>query len=195
MKVFYLIRHGQKRENILNPELTELGHTQAQKTGVYLRQFPISKIIASPALRTQQTARHITDALTVPFSTDARLKERIHWEETNNAPREVFEAEWGKTSIDRDLIPQWGDSSREKGRKMEQVMHELEGSADENIALISHGGAILDFLRNVFDEKLLTSVKLQDKNDFHLHECSITQVILDKQKFVLQKLHFTDHLA
>lgn len=63
MTTIYLIRHGQKQSHVGDPGLTDIGLKQAQQTGEYLSQFPISKIVSSPFKRTVETAEQIACAL------------------------------------------------------------------------------------------------------------------------------------
>lgn len=63
MTTIYLIRHGQKLPHAGNPGLTKIGLKQAKETGKYLKQFPITKIIASPYKRTVETAEQICNVL------------------------------------------------------------------------------------------------------------------------------------
>lgn len=79
---FYFVRHG---ETILNARhirqgegggLSEKGRQQADRTGKFLSQFPITKIIASPFERTRETAGIINRYLKVPTSYTPLLGER-----------------------------------------------------------------------------------------------------------------------
>ena len=79
MKTIYLVRHGQKQSHAGDPGLTEVGVQQAQETGTYLKQFPITKIISSPFKRTVETAFHIGQALDLEHHIDSLLEERMNW--------------------------------------------------------------------------------------------------------------------
>ena len=77
-----LARHGQATSGpdhrwTAEDPLTELGLRQAQDLGraVATRSPRPDRIVASPAVRAQQTAQACADALGLPIETDARLME------------------------------------------------------------------------------------------------------------------------
>jgi broad specificity phosphatase PhoE len=80
MLTFYLVRHGTKEAVPFDPPLTKIGIKQAETTADHLKHVPFKKIVASPKLRTKQTAEIIAkqQALSVEF--DQRLIERLEWE-------------------------------------------------------------------------------------------------------------------
>lgn len=196
MLTLYLIRHGQKQKTLPDPELTDLGHAQAEKTGNFLVSKKISKIFASPMVRTQQTASHIAKNLGLSFHTDPRLKERMDYQDYKEATMDSFIQEWIKATEDREYVPKWGDSSIQTGRRVQQLIEEIDDSMDVHIALVTHGGAIADFLKNNFDIDFLTE-KMKDillDKDFDIKECSITTVKKDKNGYSLIDCHCTTHL-
>ncbi|MFA6278568.1 MAG: histidine phosphatase family protein [Candidatus Paceibacterota bacterium] len=86
---FYFVRHG---ETILNAKhirqgeeggLSESGRDQAERVGVYLADFPITRIIASNYPRAQETAMIINKHLDVPVVYSALFGERRN-------PREII---------------------------------------------------------------------------------------------------------
>lgn len=195
MSTFYFVRHGNKQENISNPQLTEIGHEQAQKTAEFLKQFPITQIIASPLSRTQQTAQHIAQTLSLLVKTDPRLQERME-RQPNDVPQKEFFAEWLETTHNRDFSPRWGDSSRKTGERVEQIIQEIGQSSDKHVVLVTHGGTTIDFLRNVFDENHLIQLlkEFPEGQDYVVNECSVTQVKLENGAYTLIDLHHISHL-
>lgn len=83
--VLYLVRHGEAEHNVLRvgsslPEiterhLTERGKEQIRAAAELLAEQPIDAIIASPLVRTQETAAIISEKTGVPVQTDDRLHE------------------------------------------------------------------------------------------------------------------------
>ena len=78
-------RHGQtapNREGLVlgraDPDLTEEGHQQAARLAAALAGEPVRAILASPLLRTRQTADAIGEACGLPVVLDDRLIE-IDW--------------------------------------------------------------------------------------------------------------------
>lgn len=194
MTTLYLIRHGQKQSHAGDPGLTNEGIIQAQQTGRYLRQFPITKIISSPFLRTVETARYIAVELGLDHLLHDALAERMNWNDPE-VTRQQFLQEWIKATQDREYIPQYGDSSRSTGRKIEHLIREV-AAPNEHIVLVSHGGAIVDYLRNIVGDESLSVLRTQyeEGEDYQMMNCAINQVILSDPPG-LKLLNFIGHLA
>lgn len=191
----YLIRHGQKEDLPSNPNLTPLGYKQAEETGKYLAKFPITKVIASPLNRTVQTAEVITKELKLNFELDSNLVERMEWPK-ENIPRRDFTAEWVKATHQRDYQPKYGDSSLATGKRLEKVISNLD-PIHQHVVLVTHGGAIFDYLRNVFNDEILKDLVIYYDgigNDYQMKNCAINQVEIT-DSISLKKLNFTDHLS
>ncbi len=195
MTTFTLIRHGDKHFSPMDPGLNELGHEQARRTAQHLVSQPIQKIIASPLRRTQETAGYIAEALNLPIHTDSRLRERINWGDRPGQTRDDFIQTWIQTSKDRDFVPLGGQSSRQAGNSFLAVITEHVSAPEEHILLVSHGGIISDFLRNIFTEEQLQPMlkKFPNELDYEIKECSITQVSVDIE-FQLLRSNSIDHL-
>ncbi len=193
----YLVRHGEKEATKNNPGLTTNGVTQAKKTAQYLAQFPITKIIASPYLRTQQTAEHIAQHLNLPIATDDRLRERMDFQEFLGDRAEFF-VEWSKATHERLYEPVSGRSSEETARQVIALLDELESESDQHshIALVTHGGTIADFLRSIFDEQIVFPLRytFAEGEDYRIDECSVTRVTKIGPGFASHDLHYTAHL-
>lgn len=196
MITFYFVRHGQKEAVPFDPPLSVVGKKQAELTGRYLENIDFKAIIASPKLRTRQTAEAIARFQSLPIITYGRLIERLEWE--NSETFDKFLAEWSKTDLDRNYVPQKGDSSVNKGKKMKAVIGELaERYSEGNILIVTHGGAIGDLLRNVFGEENIEHVIDPVTSAPHvlISECSVTVIENEEDKLALQKLNDTSHLS
>lgn len=194
MTTIYLIRHGQKKPHIGDPGLTEIGVQQARQTGEYLRQFPITKIVSSPLKRTVETAQQISELLNMEHTLHHSLVERMNWSDPN-VTRQQFLQEWIKATNDRMYVPKFGDSSLKTGQRIASLITEI---ADQNqhIALVTHGGTILDYLRNLFDDEKLSKLRTTyaEGQDFQMMNCAINKVILSDSPN-LELLNFIDHLT
>lgn len=197
-KTFYLIRHGDKIKTIGDPPLSEKGINQARATALYMRSYPLQQVIASPTLRTQQTARFLADLFSLNVQSEPLLRERVNWGDDPDQSFEDFLAMWKKSTLDRDWTPPVGDSSRKTGTRMQQVIESCN-SRHEHVALVTHGGIIADFVLNVFDnedlDRLLPNFsKIKEDSVF---ECSLTVVDYNpvNKRYKLKLLASTDHLA
>jgi broad specificity phosphatase PhoE len=83
----FLLRHGQSYFNlhftptridpgIEDPELTELGHTQARAAAQQLADVPLTRIIISPYMRALQTAEPIVRSQHAPVQIMHEVRER-----------------------------------------------------------------------------------------------------------------------
>lgn len=194
MSAIYLVRHGQKLPHAGNPRLSQLGKKQALETGRYLQQFKIDLILASPYKRTVETAQIISQVLNQGFQITPALAERMNWDE-DEVTKHDFLAEWNKTTLDRDYRPRSGDSSRSTGKRIQELIQNV-GLDAANLLLVTHGGAIIDYLRNVFGDGAVEAVKIKyfDLEDYQMQSCAINKVVLaDPPR--LEMLNFSDHLS
>lgn len=193
MNTIYLIRHGQKHASAGNPALTKIGIEQAKETGKYLSQFPISKIISSPTKRTIETAKNIAEVLNLEYSSDNDLIERMDWTDPN-VTRNEFLQEWIKATNNRDYVPKYGDSSKDTGKRVSQLINKI---TDNHIVLVTHGGAILDYLRNIFgDAKISKLRKHYDAGeDYQMQNCAINKIEINDHQPTLKLLNYVKHLS
>lgn len=194
MTTIYLVRHGQKLPHAGDPGLTEIGLKQARETGEYLRQFPITKIIASPYKRTVETAEQICNVLSLQHTLHNALVERMNWED-QGITRQKFLQEWIKATNNREYIPKYGDSSLATGHRIHQLVTKISADGD-HVVLVTHGGAILDYLRNVFGDEQMAVLRTQydEGEDFRMMNCAVNKVVLSEPPN-LELLNFIDHLT
>jgi broad specificity phosphatase PhoE len=100
-----LLRHGQSEFNlhfgatrrdpgIIDPHLTELGHTQAREAAQQLVGQGIERIIVSPYTRALQTAQPVAAVLRVPVTIDPIVRERFAFACDIGSPRDALERDW-----------------------------------------------------------------------------------------------------
>ena len=194
MTTIYLVRHGRRTDQAENTHLSDVGIEQAQLTGEYFKNLgEIDQIYASPMIRTTQTAQIISDIIKVPIKFDERLRERIEWGDRSGESYEDFVSLWNKTAVDRQYKAPFGDSSYNTGERVKAVLEEI--SDNKKAIIVSHGGAIGDFLRNVIEEnKLLFSKSLEGYDFLDILECSITELSKSGSKYLLKRFNYTGHL-
>jgi len=184
-KTFYLIRHGDKERTLGDPTLTDQGRKQAQQTANYLKSFPVTRIIASPILRTKQTAEYIANTLHLPLEIDSLLRERTNWGDDPNQSFSDFLTMWDKSSLDRNWQPPVGDSSTTSGKRLEKMITTIN---DQHVVLVTHGGIIADFLRN-------RNPNLPPSIEDDIEVCSITIIETDDVEIKVKQFASTTHLS
>lgn len=178
MKVL-LIRHGQKQPIPGDPGLTTLGQQQAETVSNWLAQHQqVSAVFASPLRRTQETAAIIAKATGREVVTDARLQERANWQPQMEL--RAFIDQWEQASVDRDLVMTGGVSSRQAGSNIQALLSEIEPTYQKStIVLVTHGGIITDYLRNIASDAVLLERHYRTPESLYyteIAECSVTAV-------------------
>lgn len=142
---FYVTRHGEtawNRENkvcgVTDLALNETGREQAERTAELLRGKEISRILCSPMIRAQETARIINAGRNLPLVLDARLREQDYG---------IFE---GAPRDDPDFLSHkrmfaarypGGESHMLTARRVYSLLEEAkERYAGEALLLVCHGG-------------------------------------------------------
>ena len=150
MKRVYFVRHGETEGNIgkffqtSETPLTEKGHLGAKAIGERLRHLKIDAILASPFVRTQQTAGHISEAIAVPVETLQPLHEFMQSAAVRGMQWDCPE---GIAYIDARrnhfFDPTWErDGAENHTRVLERVKEAvtfIENHPAQNIVVVSHG--------------------------------------------------------
>jgi len=100
-----LLRHGQSEFNlhfgvsrrdpgIVDPRLTELGHTQAGEAAAQLADQSIRRIIVSPYTRALQTARPVAETLGLAVTIDPLVCERYAYACDIGTRRSTLQRDW-----------------------------------------------------------------------------------------------------
>lgn len=100
-----LLRHGQSEFNlhfgatrrdpgIVDPRLTELGHSQAEDAARQLGDQGIRRIVASPYTRALQTARPVAAALGLTVTIEPLVCERYAYACDIGTPRSALQRDW-----------------------------------------------------------------------------------------------------
>lgn len=200
----YIIRHGQREDSIAghrpaasrpcDPDITAIGRQQAKETGSRLADKNLSIIYASPFLRTMTTASLIAE--------QCKVKIRPEW-----GLAEWFRSDWwsewpGTISVDvlHRMFPmtelfepsgvypvlgedQWSMFARYL--KTAQIL--AERHAGENIAFVTHGGAIMG---------IPTGLVSWDVKGWEQHrQCGISKLVCKKGKWKDEYLNDVSHLT
>lgn len=173
----HFIRHaraGAEPRGGLSPE----GRAQAERVARALAGAGLSALYSSPLPRAAETARIVSQRLQLPVRCSELLRERADFGELPGQSREEFDAMWQRCSRERDFVPASGDSSSAAGRRLERFVSDLAPGIC--VAALTHGGALADFLRNVFAPEVLRAASPAFAADPYsgvvVRECSITTV-------------------
>lgn len=194
MTTIYLVRHGQKEANSGDPELTKLGWQQAHETGTFLQGFPIDHVVSSPFKRTLQTAEAIAAVINKKVAVSQSLVERMNWND-DSVPKGDFFNEWVKSTNNRHYQPKYGESSWLTGQRLVSTATSL-AEKYHHIVLVTHGGAIIDYLRTLLGDKAVVSLQTRynEGDDYCMMNCAVTKVVLAEQPRV-ELLNYTGHLS
>lgn len=147
---YFVMRHGES-ENIVKKivssdrdapyGLTDRGRSQIEERIPKLKKYGITRIIASPFIRTKESAKIVGSALGLPAEEDARLGE-FNLGSFSGKSRDSFlsfEAEHMHNYSDP---IQNGESYLDAKRRFGSVLYELEQKyTDETILIVSHSVA------------------------------------------------------
>ena len=153
-----LLRHGQSEFNlhfsatrrdpgIVDPRLTDLGHSQAQQAAEQLADQGIRRIIVSPYTRALQTARPVAARLGVPVTIDPIVRERYAFACDVGSPRAVLERDWPEHDFGP-IEPVWWPAEEEPESSIIDRAARFRGALAArpdwaHTLVISHWGFIL----------------------------------------------------
>jgi broad specificity phosphatase PhoE len=197
MTVFYLVRHGKKEAVSGDAPLSQQGIIEAYATARALAGVSIRHIFASPLRRAKETAATIAAIHDLAVIEEARLRERANWGDLAGQSLAEFVEMWERSTRDPTYVPPIGDSARQAGMRMDQLLREkAKHASSDQMVMVTHGGLITDFL--------VTALPLEQLERWHptflidqsslIPECSITVVRLEKEEYALELLAGAKHL-
>ncbi|OGC82207.1 MAG: hypothetical protein A2V81_00505 [Candidatus Abawacabacteria bacterium RBG_16_42_10] len=148
MKVF-LIRHGESEGNAKeihqsdDISLSDMGKNQAHKLGKRLQNLGIEVLLASPIIRTQESAGIINEYLKVPLIYDPRLREIRRPSEIVGRPLNDPEVMKIKELIKESHHTQYHYSDEENffdlRTRVQEFLQELNTRDESVVAIVTHG--------------------------------------------------------
>ncbi len=146
-RALHLVRHGE----VHNPagviygrlpgfRLSERGQAMAAMTARALGDLPIRRLVASPLLRTQQSAQPIADLFGLPIESDDRLIESGNRLEGRVSRGGALFADVKDWPLFRNpLQPSWGEPYIRIVERMLQALRDIhESTEDGDVAIVSH---------------------------------------------------------
>lgn len=192
MKI-YLIRHAEKLIDTGDVSITPYGKNQATFTGEYLKKINIDLLFSSTQKRAISTAKIIGKIIRKNPHISKLLNERISYGEIPGLSYKDYLKLCSKSTYERTFVLPNGKTSIKAGEKFESLIKKYyKGKKD--IAIISHSGVIVDFLRNNFKASLLRKMSLYFTRFYSVKNCSITEIEVINSIKKLIKLDFVAHL-
>lgn len=151
-----LVRHGE----VHNPDgilygripgyhLSELGHRMAALAAESLQGHDVTKLIASPLQRAQESAEPWSKVFALPIETDERIIEPHNWfEGTRMRQRLRNPVSWPRLA--NPLRPSWGEPYESVKKRMFAAITDAWQSVDSGeVVLVSHQMPIVMVARSV----------------------------------------------
>lgn len=191
---YYLVRHGEAENNVLGIlnslagrteyPLTVHGRAMVRLTADYLKPHQPNFIVASPVLRTRETAEIIQGVLGVPLMIDKRLCEN-RFGQFEGAPIQEYlafvQSRGGRLHDITDVDIEGYASIRERAAGF--LRDTAEHFSEQKIVIVSHG----DFLQEMYYELLGEPVTSQQSERRWYPEtgsCAFISADADPQQFV-----------
>lgn len=185
MKI-YLMRHGQTTGDIedrfggdYEDHLTDLGRNQAKELAQKLFDLKIEKIFYSPRIRAVETAEIVNQIVNIPIEIEDDLRERNAYGILTGEIKSVAKEKHPEL-IEALKDPKATISGAEEyglfKNRVINIFNKIAGCELDTIGIITHGGLISCFLREVIGR--------ERKN---LADCALIELEYNDGKFVIIK--------
>jgi broad specificity phosphatase PhoE len=186
-RLLTLVRHGQTAANAqnllqghVNHPLDEVGLAQVSLLGGALQKIaPVSRVVASPLLRAQQTAQAISQGLSqqIEVETDPRWIELNYGDFDGQPVSSVSPEQWATWRTDEHFRPPQGETLAELSVRVHDAIDALlADSVSAHIVVVSHvspikaavawalGVGVEVSWRTALDRASMTTVRLDAKH-------------------------------
>jgi isoleucyl-tRNA synthetase len=149
---YFVMRHGEAKHNLHGDtdysgdsqnHLTDKGRTDALHTAAELKKEKIDLIIASPLLRTQETAKITQKELDLPDSalmTDERLRE-VNFGSFDGGKIKEWQTFFGSMAERFTKAPEGGESYKDVRQRVGELLFEVEHRyANKNVLFVTSNG-------------------------------------------------------
>lgn len=200
MTTLYFLRHGATESGPGNSGLSPLGRQQVRALARRMALRQIDAIYCSPALSAWETGVPFSSTHRLPLLFEARLCERASWGDVAHQSLAEYLAIWQLCNRQRDRAQPGGISSRQAGARIQHLVRDAHDDVpDGAVIAITHGAALMDFLRNVFSLDTLARYNPAVYRDPYssgvIPEASLTVVHYDGRHYAIDRLGDSDHLA
>lgn len=196
-----IIRHGETLWNVegryqghLNSPLTEDGLAQARAVGQRLRRHTFSTLYSSDLGRAQQTAGAIAEATGHAIRLESGLRE-LNLGQFQGYTRAEAQARWPEDHAKLrsglpDYVAPQGESNRQMQARVTATLTELaRRHPDETVVVVTHGGVLSSFLRQVL------GLPLEAPRRFARVNASWNVFSFSEGKWMLETWGDTEHLG
>jgi broad specificity phosphatase PhoE len=204
MKKIYFVRHGETEGNVgrffqsSDTPLTDKGHEGAKALAARFSKIPLDAIFVSPFVRTQQTAKYISELKGISPETVTSLHEFLQSVSIRGKEWASPEGqEYNKERKNNFFNPEWGRDGAENHAKVIKRIKEavayIESHPAQNIVVVSHGqflGLLTTYLLLGKSADSSTNETLYE-NLHLLSNVAITEFIYNEGKW--QLFTFNDH--
>jgi broad specificity phosphatase PhoE len=191
-----VVQHGEKVRSAGDPGLSDEGHRQAAVVAMWLAENrpEVGAIVASPLRRAQETADPIAAAFGLELTTDARLAERMNWDDGANNGLDEFMSEWQRATDDRSYQPAAGDSSLDAADRFIAALVDLERGEAGVVVVVAHGGVTVDALRTIAGDDAVGEANADLISD-GVPCCAITRLLISTGAISVIDFPSTEHLG
>ena len=147
--VYYLMRHGESLSNeksVLetkgdpNNHLTEKGKKQVMDSLSFIKTLHVDVIIASPFVRTRETAEIVSSFLNIPVVIEERIHEYDMGDFSGKSAQEYLDY-YGHAYLHFDTRPEGGETHEEMMHRTMSALMDFEKKYEgKTILIITHGG-------------------------------------------------------
>ncbi len=223
----YFIRHAQSENNVIwartqsengrfpDPEITDVGHRQADHLANYLAEnrFEFTCLYSSLMSRAVITGSYISKACNVPLVAWEEIHERGGIFQINPetgvreglpGPNRAYFEERFPDFILPDLLGNEGwwkrpfESPKKNPQRAKAVLQELlrrHGGTDDKVAMVSHAGLGYDMLKNLLGfTSTNTSINFPMHVWINIQNTSISRIDFEADYFSLVYLNRLEHL-
>jgi broad specificity phosphatase PhoE len=160
----FLARHGNRRDFVdpawsasaeepYDPPLSADGVEQARSLGLRLAGEGIANIIASPFLRTIETAHHVNESLNVPMFIEPGFGEFLHFSSFDRLPRlrqlEALRADY--PTLGEGYVAEWvqryPETDAQLIKRTQGALASLLGKLPGTLLVVSHAAAVCAMVR------------------------------------------------
>jgi len=176
-RALHLVRHGEVHnpagvvyERLPGFRLSERGEAMAARTADWLADKPVTRLIASPLLRTQQSAQPIAAAFGLEIEPDDRVIEAANRFAGQRVRERVLHHPQDLALFRNPLRPSWGEAfTAVRDRMRLAVLDALRaGDPEHDVVIVSHQLPIWMVHRSVVGEPLA--------HDPRRRRCSLSSV-------------------